>query len=52
MGMQKRLLEEASICPECGADMSENEDGQLECDGWDCMTGVDRLSEIDDAESN
>lgn len=33
MGSQKRLLEDGSnVCPECGADMSENEDGELECD--------------------
>lgn len=44
MGAQKRLLEEADVCPECGADMSENEDGELECDGWECPTVIDPLT--------
>lgn len=31
MGIQKRQLDEPDVCGECGAEMIENEDGELEC---------------------
>lgn len=45
MGRMKDELEAREpICPECGAGMSFNGDGELECDnpGW-CMSQVDAL---------
>ena len=49
MGIAKRLMEEPEVCPECGADMSLNEDGELECDnpGF-CATQLDKLPLDDD----
>jgi hypothetical protein len=50
MGATKRLLDEdaAATCSECGASMSLNSDGELECDNFsdNCMMSVDAISEI------
>lgn len=55
MGRMKDALEQDAdrVCPECGADMSENEDGELECDnpGW-CMSQVDAMERADTAQAD
>ena len=47
MGASKHGPEDP-ICPACGADMSENEDGELECDGPNCMAHLDLMDFGDD----
>jgi hypothetical protein len=48
MGIIKRTIEEPNVCGECGAEMTENEDGELECDSPNpCMAQM-----IDDEKRN
>lgn len=38
------------LCPDCGANMSQNEDGEWECDGPDCTAHLDRMNFDDEDE--
>lgn len=52
MGMQKRLLEENKVCPDCGADMISNEDGELECGSYNfCESEIRVLMAIGECPS-
>lgn len=39
---------EGRICPDCGADMSQDEDGEWECDGYDCDANLYAIHDSDD----
>lgn len=39
---------EGCTCPDCGADMSPNGDGEMECDGPDCTAYLDRMTFAED----
>lgn len=44
MGISKRSMHDPDVCPECGAEMVENEDGDMECGSFDpCMSDIDKV---------
>lgn len=53
MSNHKRATEEQPICPECGADMHLNEDGEMECGNPDwCETQGHHVNENNDMQSD